>query len=186
MRLADCYRVLGLREGSSFGETKSSYRRLARQYHPDANPDNQAAHERFVRVAEAYQQLMSHVAPTTPVRVEGIQNELTSPITSSATSEQVDQQLKRDIYHKLQELLRKQRFPRAIALVEALAQRLPGDSEVRQWQAITYQRWAQQLAQQGQPDKARVYLKKALPLLSSRLELTEEIRQTLFQLEQQR
>ena len=186
MRLADCYRVLGLREGSSFGEIKSSYRRLARQYHPDANPDDAAAHERFVRVAAAYRQLIGHVEPAATVQIEGVQNDLTSPIASSTSSKQVEQRLKQDIYQKLQLLLRKQRFPRAIALVEALAQRLPKDSEVCQWQAITYQRWAQQLMGQGQSDKARVYLKKALPLLPSSLALTDEIRQMLFQLEQQR
>lgn len=186
MRLADCYRVLGLREGSSFGEIKSSYRRLARQYHPDANPQDEAAQERFVRVSEAYKMLCQHVAPVAIAKLESIENELTRPMASPAQPTQSDQKLKQDIYQKLQTLLQNQRFPRAIALVEALAQRLPQDSEVRQWQAITYQRWAQHLAAQNQPDKARIYFKKALLLLPSHLDLTEEIRQTLFQLERQR
>ncbi|MCY7285838.1 MAG: J domain-containing protein, partial [Cyanobacteria bacterium CAN_BIN43] len=40
MDLADCYRLLGLRTGASYEAIKASYRRLARQYHPDANPQD--------------------------------------------------------------------------------------------------------------------------------------------------
>ena len=53
-------------------------------------------------------------------------------------------------------------FPKAIALVEGLAQRLPQDPEVRSWQAIAYQRWGSKLVNDQQFDKARIYLKKAL------------------------
>jgi tetratricopeptide (TPR) repeat protein len=74
----------------------------------------------------------------------------------------MDRRLKQHSYDQLQLLLKAQRFPRAIALVEGLAQRLPQDKEVRQWQAITYQRWGRQLIHDRQYDKARVYLKKAL------------------------
>lgn len=75
---------------------------------------------------------------------------------------EIDRQLKHQSYHQLRSLLQNRRFPRAIALVEGLSQRLPQDREVRQWQAITYQRWGRQLIQEKQYDKARVYLKKAL------------------------
>jgi tetratricopeptide (TPR) repeat protein len=74
----------------------------------------------------------------------------------------LEQQLKTNSYQQLQQLLREQRFPRAIALIEGLARRLPQDSEVKQWQAIAYQRWGRQLIQERQLDKARIYLKKAL------------------------
>jgi len=79
-----------------------------------------------------------------------------------AALSEMDRQLKHQSYHQLRSLLQNRRFPRAIALVEGLAQRLPQDQEVRQWQAITYQRWGRQLIQEKQYDKARVYLKKAL------------------------
>ena len=59
-------------------------------------------------------------------------------------------------------MLKEQRFPRAIALIEGLARRIPQDPEVKQWQAIAYQRWGRQLIQERQLDKARIYLKKAL------------------------
>jgi tetratricopeptide (TPR) repeat protein len=74
----------------------------------------------------------------------------------------LEQQLKASSYQQLQQLLKKQKFPRAIALVEGLAKRLPHDPEVVQWQAIVYQRWGRQLIQQRQIEKARIYLKKAL------------------------
>lgn len=70
--------------------------------------------------------------------------------------------LKQDAYLQLKDLLRQQKFPRAIALVEGLAHRMPNDLEIKQWQAIVYQRWGRQLIGQGEPQKARIYLKKAL------------------------
>lgn len=185
MKLPDCYRILGLREGSSYEDIKASYRRLARQYHPDANPGDQAAQARFVRIATAYDLLSKHVSPAVVTDLAGVQNELTYSAAQVAQTE-IEQQLKQDIYQKLQVLLQKQRFPRAIALIEGLAQRLPEDGEVRQWQAITYQHWARHLIIQNQSDKARIYLKKALRLLPPRLGLTEAIGQELARLEQLR
>lgn len=75
---------------------------------------------------------------------------------------EVKRQLKQNIYRQLQELLKAQQFPRAIALAEGLAQRLPDDLEVRQWQAITYQWWGHYLIESKKIDQARVYLKKSL------------------------
>ncbi|MCJ8278851.1 MAG: DnaJ domain-containing protein, partial [Rivularia sp. ALOHA_DT_140] len=54
MDLLDCYRLLGLRSGASFPDIKSSYRRLAQQYHPDINPDDERAKAKFIAVTEAY------------------------------------------------------------------------------------------------------------------------------------
>ncbi|MEO1633632.1 MAG: J domain-containing protein [Cyanobacteria bacterium J06631_9] len=70
--------------------------------------------------------------------------------------------LKEDAYLQLRALLRHQKFPRAIALVEGLANRMPTDSEISQWQAIVYQRWGRHLISEGQLKKAHIYLQKAL------------------------
>ncbi|NJN24180.1 MAG: J domain-containing protein [Acaryochloridaceae cyanobacterium RL_2_7] len=59
MDIADCYRVLGLTSVATAQEVKSSYRRLARQWHPDVNPNNQHAHDMFIRVTEAYKVLLT-------------------------------------------------------------------------------------------------------------------------------
>ena len=50
----DFYRVLGVTEKASAEEIKKAYRKLAKQYHPDANPDNARAAERFKDIGEAY------------------------------------------------------------------------------------------------------------------------------------
>jgi molecular chaperone DnaJ len=50
----DYYRVLGVPETASAKEIKSAYRKLSRQYHPDANPGDTAAEERFKEISAAY------------------------------------------------------------------------------------------------------------------------------------
>lgn len=217
MNIADCYRLLGLRTGASYEEVKASYRRLARQLHPDVNPGNQQAKEQFIRVSEAYRFLLSVVSPlgisdavnqtsqsqppdiakpkvtitrketssekpkVTVIRKESSK---TSPIKSDPNLSFVDQQLKQASYEQLQQLLREKRFPRAIALIEGLAQRFPSDPEIRQWQAIVYQSWGRQLIHEKQFEKARLYLKKALRTDPHNRSLWGEVERDFHRLEQ--
>jgi molecular chaperone DnaJ len=53
-RAKDYYAILGVTSKTDADEIKKSYRKLAKQYHPDANPDNPEAAEKFKEVAEAY------------------------------------------------------------------------------------------------------------------------------------
>jgi len=50
----DYYNVLGVEKGASASEIKKAYRKLAMKYHPDKNPGDKAAEDRFKEAAEAY------------------------------------------------------------------------------------------------------------------------------------
>jgi curved DNA-binding protein len=57
MEYQDYYKVLGVDKGASDKDIKRAYRRLARKYHPDVNPDDKQAEEHFKELNEAYQVL---------------------------------------------------------------------------------------------------------------------------------
>ncbi|MDR0761056.1 MAG: DnaJ domain-containing protein, partial [Treponema sp.] len=55
MAKRDYYEVLGLQKGASKDDIKKAYRKLAIQYHPDKNPGNKEAEEKFKEATEAYE-----------------------------------------------------------------------------------------------------------------------------------
>ena len=57
MAKRDYYEILGVSKGASADEIKKSYRKVAMQYHPDRNPGDKAAEEKFKEAAEAYEVL---------------------------------------------------------------------------------------------------------------------------------
>lgn len=57
MSKRDYYTVLGVAKGASKDEIKKAYRKLAMKYHPDRNPDNKEAEEKFKEAASAYEVL---------------------------------------------------------------------------------------------------------------------------------
>ena len=206
MDIADYYRQLGLRSGASISQVKAAYRQLARQYHPDVNPGNEEAKNKFITITQAYKFLVNiapsdgaeskvpdytkqqaatptSAPPKTPTQTVKVTKK-PSPTHNSQEFSAAEEKLKQDAYSQLQQLLKYQRFPRAIALVEGLAQRIPDDAEVRQWQAIVYQRWGRYLIGEKQVEKARIYLKKAVKTDPHNRALWAEVERDFRQLEQ--
>lgn len=50
----DYYSILGIREDAAEEEIKKIYRKIAKKYHPDANPGDREAERKFKEAAEAY------------------------------------------------------------------------------------------------------------------------------------
>jgi tetratricopeptide (TPR) repeat protein len=188
-KLVQSYQCLGLPVGASLAEIKATYRRLARQYHPDVNPGDQASHERFIALNQAYTYLLEHwsagvsaASGTGQVRVEVRRPTPDPPPTAPLTPE--EQYLKHKFQVQWRTLLEQGRFPRAVALLDTLAKRFPQDRDIPKWQAQTYQRWGSALIDQGQWDKARTYLKKALRLDPHNRQLWEEVNREFIRLDQ--
>lgn len=57
MEFKDYYKILGVERNASIEEIKKAYRKLAQKYHPDRNPGNKEAEEKFKEINEAYEVL---------------------------------------------------------------------------------------------------------------------------------
>jgi len=57
MAKRDYYEILGVQKGASKDEIKKAYRKTALKYHPDRNPDDKSAEDKFKEAAEAYEVL---------------------------------------------------------------------------------------------------------------------------------
>ena len=59
--MPDYYEILGIESTATSGQIKLAYRRLALKYHPDKNPLNQLAENKFIEIAKAYEILSDPV-----------------------------------------------------------------------------------------------------------------------------
>ncbi len=60
--MTDPYQVLGVPQNASDDEVKQAYRKLAKKYHPDANPGDKYAEQRMKEINAAYDQIMLAVS----------------------------------------------------------------------------------------------------------------------------
>src|SRR6202521_3186885 len=60
MDYKDYYKILGVARGASADDIKKTFRKLARKYHPDVNPGDKKAEEKFKEINEAYEVLSDH------------------------------------------------------------------------------------------------------------------------------
>lgn len=71
-RLNECCTILQVSQSPTLEEVKAAYRRLARLYHPDLNPDTPTAKERFQLISEAYETLSAHLSTLPKRTVVGV------------------------------------------------------------------------------------------------------------------
>lgn len=57
MEFVDYYKILGINKNASTDEVKKAYRKLARKYHPDLNPNSKEAEQKFTQINEAHEVL---------------------------------------------------------------------------------------------------------------------------------
>ncbi len=190
-----------------------AYRRLARQLHPDVNADNRAqeqfirvteAYKTLVKMAAARPAKATPSTPPSPPtsqspsapapQAKSVRTPQPQPTATASRPPQpdppaaengsfADQKLKLETYRQLSDLIKRRSLPRAIATVEALQARLPNDPEIRQWQALIYQRWGRQLIEERKLNQARAYLKKALKTDPHNRALWTEIEQDFKRIE---
>ncbi|WP_373542559.1 DnaJ domain-containing protein [Chamaesiphon sp.] len=186
--LDQCYELLGISRGASLDELKAAYRSLARKWHPDLNPDDLEAHQRFITLNQAYQVLLVGIAAPTQPHTAASATPATTPTTvrvsthrpspqpaASTPVSKNEHELKWQLYYELQSLLKQQQFLKAIVLIEGLAHHAPDDRQICQWQGIIYSQYGHQLVHRREFDKARIYLKKALKVDPHNRQLWQDV-----------
>ena len=61
---ADPYYILGVSRQSTLKEVKKAYFHKAKKYHPDLNPDNEAAKKLFIEIQSAYRRIEAELDPS--------------------------------------------------------------------------------------------------------------------------
>ncbi len=164
--LDKCYQLLGICREASLDDLKTAYRTLARKWHPDLNPDDARAHQRFITLSQAYQVLLDDFASRSVSHTSSAPTASTQPDRVPQPAPPTEQanapELKWQLFSQIKELLQQRQYLKAIVIVEGLARHSPDDLQVCQWQGIIYAQFGCQLIDRRDLNKARIYLKKAL------------------------
>jgi curved DNA-binding protein CbpA len=178
--LARYYQRLELSTNATVQEVKEAYRRLAKQYHPDLNPGDRQAAERFIQIQQAYEILIAALdqsspnpdrestqnqappPPPTRVTVRVKQPSGRSTAKSAAPKLSPEQErLKQRVLSRIHSLLRHQQWQQAIYYAEDLAARFPKQPDVCRMLAKAYHGRALYLIDRRKYEEARPYLQKA-------------------------
>lgn len=172
--LEQAYNLLGLNPSASIDEIKTIYRRMAKSMHPDLNPEDPTARDRFNTLNQAYQLLLVAARSTTA----NINSDTIPDVDSHdrATSVRVsyvveptlspaDLQLKQEIFESLEKLIRQGNFTKAVSTIDLLVKVIPNCKEISRKQSEVYFKYAQDLVKQRtQLQLARTYLKASLQI----------------------
>ncbi len=175
------YALFGLNPSASVAEIKTIYRQMAKEIHPDLNPDDPTARDRFYTLNQAYQLLLSarsvsdriDLDPSTQadgrdcwrrrqaVRVDAVRvNYVVDPPLSPP-----DLQLKQEVFENLEKLIRQENFAKAVSVIDLLVRVVPGRPEILKKQSEIYFKYAQDLVnRRTQLTLARTYLKASLKI----------------------
>jgi tetratricopeptide (TPR) repeat protein len=167
--LAQSYELFGLKSARSIDEIKQIYRQIAKQIHPDLNPQDPTARDRFNHLNQAYQLLL--VAAETAVE-SAIGSDKDYTVTSVRVNNTVDRtlssqdlQLKQTAFDNLQKLISQDDFIAAVLTIDRLVSAIPNCMEISKKQSEVYFKYAQDLIKQRrQINVARNYLKASLKI----------------------
>ncbi len=80
MPSSDLYEILGISRTASDDAIAKEYKKLAKQYHPDLNPGDKSAEDKFKKIAAAYEILGNHEKEAVTIRVKSM------PMVSKSTN----------------------------------------------------------------------------------------------------
>lgn len=172
--LEQAYNLLRLNQSASIDEIKAIYRQMAKSMHPDLNPEDPTARDRFNTLNQAYQLLLVAARSTTAnlnsdtVTNVDSQDRSTSVRVSyvvEPTLSPADLQLKQEIFESLEKLMRQDNFTKAVSTIDLLVKVIPNCQEISRKQSEIYFKYAQDLVKQRtQLHLARTYLKASLKI----------------------
>ncbi len=190
--LTECYRVLELTPQATLEEIKSAYRQLVKRYHPDRNPGDRQAADRFIQINQAYETLLEGLenGAQPANRHESVSASSGNPkvyVKRAAsrsphlTPEQ--ERLKQRSLELIFSLLQQRQWQQAARHLDGLASRLPNDPDLGKAQAKAYHGWARELLDRRRYDEARPYLQKAMKADPENRSLWEEVERDYLRIE---
>jgi tetratricopeptide (TPR) repeat protein len=174
--IAESYELFGLNPSSWWAqplkmrieEIKSIYRQMAKEIHPDLNPNDATALDRFTILNQAYQLLLEAAQSDTDSKIDTAPNpESNSKIRVDYVIDRPlcaeDLQLKQEVFESLEKLIRQGNFKQAVSTIDLLVRVIPDRPEISKKQSEIYFQYAQDLVKQrSQLNLARTFLKESL------------------------